>query len=259
MLFAERSLFVFLQCVSTSVGSTAEASMIIFFSCNQCFTKHRGFSFFLLKQLVTWQPLFALWTVKWGADCCGRQARWMSRYGRIHVATQRYLNGRIFSDLVGQPTVLHLNTIHFKRLALVDMAPFLCMKPADKTELPWHLLETWPIISCGELFFFPHCHFKRQTLPSTSEPRNKHLRDGWFKARSKGKLMLSAWLDTTQGKCRRCFKHSCTEEEGSNFPLNLFSSHLLFCLRAPSSTSCKSVVGSGRERERTKTKLAWKE
>lgn len=59
----------------------------------------------------------------------------MSRYGRIHVATQRYLNGRIFSDLVGQPTVLHLNTIQFKRLALVDVAPFLCMKPADKTEL----------------------------------------------------------------------------------------------------------------------------
>lgn len=73
-------------------------------------------------------------------------------------------------------------------------------------------------VHMGNSHFSPYCHFKRQTLLSTSEPRNKHFRDGWVKARSKGKLMLSAWLDATQGKCRRCFKHSCTEEEGSNFP-----------------------------------------
>lgn len=162
--------------------------MIIFFSCNQCFTKHRSFSFFLLKQLVTWQPLFALWTVKWEADCCGRQARWMSRYGRIHVATQRYLNGRIFSDLVGQPTVLHLNTIQFKRLARVDTAPFLCMKPADKTELLWHLLETWAIISCGELSFFHIAiskdklfrpHLSRETNTSETDDSKPGAKENW--------------------------------------------------------------------------------
>lgn len=48
MLFTERSLFVFLWCVSTPVTSTAEASLIILFSSNQCFTRRRSFSFFLV-------------------------------------------------------------------------------------------------------------------------------------------------------------------------------------------------------------------
>lgn len=53
----------------------------------------------------------------------------------IPVATERYLNGGIYSHLVGQLAVLHLNTIQFEQLAVADMTLSPCTKPADKTEL----------------------------------------------------------------------------------------------------------------------------
>lgn len=115
--------------------------------------------------------------------------------------------------------------------------------------------ETWQMISCGEQDFIavskvfapPHLsscvHLRDKRFKTMSKVKTDASLHGWIPLRVKAGDVLNVHI-----------QKDLLQEEGGNFPLNLFS-HLGFCLHVPSS-AYSTVGGSGRERrEQKKEKL----